>query len=179
MKRKHPERKREIAPLTTEELSYSRRTLDREWFGEKLRKLKFDVAPGLGCLRNEHLLALLINPGREVCPSAQSAVENYFDYACAVVQAQLPAYFYAAWVACRLVPTNKVDPDELPPDTPPDCRPVGIGSSERRHITQAYYDDGLQGVYRGIVSPVQNGVGVKNGISITAFGVQAAVDANP
>ena len=52
---------------------------------EKLQWLKFNVAPGLDCLRNKHLLALLMDPKREVSPSAKLAVEHYFVYSCAVV----------------------------------------------------------------------------------------------
>ena len=44
---------------------------------------------------------------------------------------------------------------------------------------QAYYNKGLQNVYKGIVSPIQNGIRFKSGILITALGVQAALDANP
>ena len=80
---------------------------------------------------------------------------------------------------CRLVPANKVDPDDLPAGTVPDCRPVNIRSAERRLITQAYFDEGLQSAYNNIVGPIQNGVGVRNGISITAFGVQAVLDSAP
>ena len=91
---------------------------------------------------------------------------------------ELPTYFYATWVTCRCVLANKIDPDKLLPGTPADCRLVNIGGAKRRRITQLYYNKGLQGAYVGIVSPVQKGVGIKNGISITAFGVRAARDAN-
>ena len=79
----------------------------------------------------------------------------------------------------RLVPANKADPDDLPPGTVPDCRPVNIGGAERRLATRAYFDEQLQSTYNEILGPVQNGVGVKGGISITAFGVMAARDAAP
>ena len=135
MKAKHPARKRAITPLTEEELGYQRKSLDRDWFIAKLLGLKHDVAPGLGCLRNEHILALALNPNREAPPGAKAAVNNYLEYACSVVLVELPKYFYAAWVACRLVPANKVDPDELPPGTPADYRPVNIGGGQ----TSAHY----------------------------------------
>ena len=83
----------------------------------------------------------MINPKRVMTPSASSAFDNLFDYANAVVQVMLPDWFYVAWVACRLVPANKADPDDLPPNTTPDCRPVNIGNAERRLITRAYFDD--------------------------------------
>ena len=68
------------------------------------------------------MLALLINPDREMTPSAAAVVDNLTEYANAVVKVELPAYFYVGWVACRLVPANKEDPAELPPGTAPDCR---------------------------------------------------------
>ena len=86
------------------------------------------------------------------------------------VPIRFPGYFYQAWVACRLVPANKVDPDDLPPETTPDCRPVNIGGAERRLVTRASFDNYRQGCYNAIVQPVQNGVRVRGGISITVFG---------
>jgi len=80
---------------------------------------------------------------------------------------------------CRLVPANNVDPDDLPAGVIPDCSPDNFGSAERRLIAQAYFDEGLQQVYNNIVGPVQNGVGVQNGISITAFGFQAVLGSAP
>ena len=43
-------------------------------------------------------------------------------------------------------------------------------------MTRAYFDESLQATYNSIVGPVQNGVWLKNGISITAIGIQAAMD---
>ena len=83
--------------------------------------MKFGVAPGLGCLQNKRLLALLVNLRREVSPSARSPVKHNLNYACAMVRVNLAAYFYAAWVACWLVPASRVDPEGLPPGTLPDC----------------------------------------------------------
>ena len=179
MRRKHPARKAPITPLSEDELAVPRKGIDRGVLVAKLKGLKHDVAPGLGCLRNEHLLALLLNPNCQLTPSAARAVDNLCDFANAVVQVRLPRWFYVGWVACRLVPANKVDPADLPPGTPADCRPVNIGGSLQRLVTRAYYDDGLQETYNSIIGPVQNGVGVKGGISITAYGVQAVLDAEP
>lgn len=118
---------------------------------EKIKQLKSDVAPGLGCLRNEHLSVLLLNPDRPVTPSASAAVDNLLDYSNAVVQVELPPYFYAAWVACRLVAANKLSPRDLPSGVTPDARPVNIGGAERRLITPAYFDEDLQSDYNEIV----------------------------
>ena len=94
---------------------------------------------------NKHLLVLMLNPERQVTPNAAAAVDNLYDYANAIIKVQMPAYFYAAWTACHLAPANKVDPDDLPEGIIPipDCRPVNIGSTKRRLITQSYFDDGL------------------------------------
>ena len=63
MKQKeHPEQKRPISPLSDDEKLAPRKGIDRDVFVATLRGLKSDVAPGLGCLRNKHLLALNLNP---------------------------------------------------------------------------------------------------------------------
>ena len=179
MKRKHPARKSPIVPLTNEELRRPRRGIDRNKFVQVLKSLKYDVSAGLGCGRNEHILALSIKPTRQVTPSASNAIDNFHMYANNVVQGQLPDYFYTGYCASRLVPANKVHPDSLSPGEIPECRPINIGSAERRLIERAYFDEGLQASFASILEPVQNGVCVKGGISKTIFGIQAALDANP
>ena len=62
----------------------------------------------MGCLRNEHLLALNLNPKQQMRPITVNAVDNLFNYAMAIVKVQLPDYFYCAWMLCILVPINKV-----------------------------------------------------------------------
>ena len=62
MKRKHPARKKEITKMTETEMGVRRKKISREMFNAKMKQLKHDVAPGLGCLRNEHLLALPFSP---------------------------------------------------------------------------------------------------------------------
>ena len=82
---------------------------------------------------------------------------------------------YGTWVACRLVPANKDHPDDLPANTVPDCRPINIGNAERRLITRTYFDEALQSSYNSIIGPVQIGVVVRGGISITVVAVIAAL----
>ena len=79
MTRKHPARKKPITPLSNEDLEKPRRGISREIFAKQIAGLKHDVAPGLGCLRNEHLLALLLNPDRQMTPSAAQVVDNFYD----------------------------------------------------------------------------------------------------
>ena len=85
MKRKHPKQKLPITQLTEAELRVPRKGINSKVFRTILRQLKHDVAPGLGCLRNEHLLALLINPDRQMTLGAALAVDNLHDYVNAIV----------------------------------------------------------------------------------------------
>ena len=159
----------------------ARKGIDKKTLREVLHGLSHDTSPGLGGERNEHLTVLLFNEQREVTSRAQSAFDNMFEFVNDVVQVNLPGYFYRAWVANRLVPAKKVHPSELPEGAEPDCRPIKIGRSDRRLFSRAYWDESLQFEYNRILGPVQNqnGVGIKGGISITAMGVQDALDANP
>ena len=56
---------------------------------------------------------------------------------------------------------------------------MNIGYAERRLITRAYFGKELQLTYNELLGPVQNGVGIKVGISITTCGVLAAMYAAP
>ncbi len=125
------------------------------------------------------MLALLIKPNRQATPEARDAVNNLHTFANNIVQGQLPKYFYKGYCASRLVPANKVHPDQLNPDNIQECRPINIGNAERCLIKQAYFDEGLQEAYTHILGPVQNRLGIHGRISITTFGVQAALDAHP
>ena len=115
MTRKHPARKKPITPLSkNEDLEKPCRGISRELFATQIAGLKHYVAPGLGCIRNEHPLAILLNPDRQMTPSAAQVVDHFYDYADAVVKVKLLTYFYRVWVACRIVPANKDHPaDEI------------------------------------------------------------------
>ena len=139
----------------------SSRCLGRASVGRSLgpssgRGLKHNVAPGLGCLQNEHLLALNLNPARKMTLSAANAVDELFPLRSPIVRVLLPESFYQAWVACRMVPANKLLPDDLPPRMTHDCTPVNIGGAEQRLVTRAYFDDDMQGCYNCLVQLVQN-----------------------
>jgi hypothetical protein len=176
---KHTARKTPIITLSNDEIQLPRKGIDRDMFLWEIRALEADVAPELSCLRNEHLLALAVNQSHQMMPSAAAATDNYLDYSNAVVQVQMLDYFYAAWVSSCRVSASKVHPDDLPPGTTPDCRHVNIGSAERRVITWAFFNEDLKAIFNKIVGPVQNLVGTQAGISITAFGVNAALDTAP
>ncbi len=56
---------------------------------------------------------------------------------------------------------------------------MNIGNAECRLIIWAFFNKDQKATFNKIVGPVQNGVGTQAGISITAFGVTAALDAAP
>ena len=64
MKWKHPLRKESITPLTNDELQAKRKGISRKDLETQLHHLKHKVSPRLGCVRNEHFLALILNPDR-------------------------------------------------------------------------------------------------------------------
>ena len=130
-----------MTPLTEEELNVQRNGIIKEVFDRELIALKHDVAPGLGCLQNEHLIAIIISPKWQVTSSVVAAMDNFYKYANGIVQLRLPEYFYTMWVAGRMVPATKEHPNDVIPGAVPDCKPVNIGSADRRLVTRAYFDD--------------------------------------
>ena len=59
---KHLARKEEITLLTHAELNVQRKSLSKEVLRWEILALKHDSAPGIGCLRKEHLIAIIMNP---------------------------------------------------------------------------------------------------------------------
>ena len=144
-----------------------------------LRHLMHGVAPGLCCLRNEHLTALQFHKDRQVSKEAHSATTHLFNFGNNVVTNALPKYFYTAYLATRLVPANKDDPADLPEGKTADCRPVKIRGSNRRLFLRAWLDSTILNIFRDVIGPVQNGVAIKGGISLTAYAVHLTMEANP
>ncbi len=103
LSRKHPNRKEDMTPLTQTELNVQRKGISKEVLTRETLSLKHDVAPGIGCLRNEHLIAIILNPKQQVTPMAATVMDNFYEYANAIVEMQLPEYFYTMWVAGRMV----------------------------------------------------------------------------
>ena len=120
-----------ISPLSGDEkLKATRKGINGNVLRDFIAKLKYDIAPKLGCLQNEHLLALLFNPNHKMTHSAAAALDNLLDYVNLVVHVQFLGYLFATWVACRIVPVNKVDPaSDFSHGKVPDCRPVNIGGT--------------------------------------------------
>ena len=179
MKAKHPARKRQLQDLPIEILQHARKGLDHDKFIEDLLHLPTDSAPGLDGLRNEHLKPLLFGPNRDVPAEARQAVEEFYQLSNQIVKVNLPLYFYAGHVATRLVPANKVHPSELPEGVLPDGRPINIGATRKRLLERTYLDPALLKTFDSVLAPVQNGAGVKNGISITVMGAQMALESSP
>ena len=102
-----------------------------------------------------------------------------YAFADNVVQCRLPEYFYVAYVATRLVPANKVDPSTLAPGATPDARPINVGNALRRLITRAFFDAGLLATINEVVAPVQNGAGLKGGISLLFWGYRLPLRLGP
>ena len=82
---------------------------------------------------------------------------------------------WAVW----LVPENKVDPRELPPNMTPEAQPVGVGTVEQRHRERVYYDTPMIASFKIITANIQNGVGLKAGMTISVFAAQAQMEAAP
>ncbi len=89
MTRKHPAQKAPITTLSNDEMRLPKKGIDRDMFLQEIRVLKADVAPGLGCLCNKHLLALAVDQSCQMMPSAAAAIDNYLNYANAVVRVQM------------------------------------------------------------------------------------------
>ena len=58
------------------QLGAVRKGMDRNTFTEELGRLKFNTAAGLGGLRNDHLIALKINPKCFITPSASVVMDK-------------------------------------------------------------------------------------------------------
>jgi hypothetical protein len=137
MKRKFPARKEEIAEPTEEQFSHPRAQLDADQFRMAIKQLKPKTAPGLGCLRNEHLTALLYNEGSKVSQGAQNAFHKVHAFCNKIMECNLPWYFYVAWGATSLSAINKLDPTELQEGQQMDCRPVAKGYPLNKALEKA------------------------------------------
>ena len=180
MQAKHPLRKKQLQDLPIEILRHLRKLLDHDKFIDDLLHLPTDSALGLDGLRNEHLKPLLFGPNRDVPAEAWQAVEEFYQLSNQIVKVNLPLYFYAGHVATRLVPANKVHPrSELPEGVLPDGRSINVAATRKRLLERTYLDPALLKTFDSVLAPVQNGAGVKNGISITVMGAQLALESSP
>jgi hypothetical protein len=85
MTRKHPAHEAPITTLSNDEMRLPRKGFHPDVFLWEIRALKADMAPELGCLCNEHFLALAINRSCQMTPSAAVSFDNFLDYTNAVV----------------------------------------------------------------------------------------------
>ena len=175
---KHPLRKEPITSPTEEQLSHDRLQLVKADFLQLLRQLLNLRAPGLGGLRNEHLLALVFPAFSGASSKALEAEHHLFNLAQQIVTGALPQYFYTCFTAVRCVPLNKKNPEEIQEGGVMDCRPVGIGNALRCLITKALFKQVTQ-VFNKATSPMQYGCGEKAGGTKMYFNVKAHMEANP
>ncbi len=73
---KHPVRKAPITTPSNNELHVSKKGIDCDVFLQEIWALKANMAPGLGCLCNKHLLVLAANQTHQMMPSAAAAIDN-------------------------------------------------------------------------------------------------------
>ena len=175
LKAKHPLRKVPIAPPTEEQLNHNRQELIKEEFLKLLRQLPNLRSPGLGGLRNEHLLALVFPAFSGASPKALAAEHNLAQL---IVTGALPQYFYTCFTAVLCVPINKKAPEELEEGGIMDCRPVGIGNALRCLITKTLFQQVTQ-VFNHATSPMQYGCGEKAGGTKMYFNIATHMEANP
>jgi hypothetical protein len=133
MRRKHPPSTSSIPPITPEQLSHGRFAIDHEEMVKTIRGLDSDTGPGIGGLRNEHLLALARPRTKFTIPAAAAAVESFSLLGSDVVTGRLPPWWYNTYIATRLVPGNKDKPTGDPNEVP-DCRPINVGGASRRAL---------------------------------------------
>ncbi len=112
-------------------------------------------------------------------PSAAAAIDNYLDYANAVIWVQMPDYFYTAWVSSCLAPAARFTRMTFHQRLPWTAAHLNIHNAKRRLIIRVFFDKDLKAIFNKIVGPVRNGVGTQVEISIKTFGVTAALDAAP
>ena len=178
LSKKHPQRKEDIALPTDEQLQHTRAELDPKQFAKALRSLNNLIAPGLGGLRNEHLLALVFPDFSGASSEAQEAENHLFQLAQLITKGALPPYFYTCYTAVRCIPINKQKPEDLQDGATMDCRPVGIGNAIRRLITKTLFDQ-FVGAFNAVTAPMQYGCGEKAGGTKMIFSVKVHTEANP
>ena len=162
MKAKFPVRKEAITEPTEEQLAYPRAHLDVEAFRKALLQLKPKTSPGLGCLRNEHLTALVYNKHAKASPNAKDAFNRLHRFCDVIVSGNLPQYFFEAWTATSLSALNKRDPSELAEGEVMDCRPVAKGNCLRKAVNKAFLQPFKDQIIQR-TSPTQYGCSVEGG----------------
>jgi len=143
---KFPKRKKPISTPNHEHFHAPHAKVDRSIFRETLKKLKPKTSPSLGCLRNEHLTALLYTDRSQAPPSTLNAFDKLHQLCNEIVVGSLPWYFYIAWTATSLSAVNKIDPASLAEGDIMDCRPVAMGNTLRKAVTHALFDHFLQDI---------------------------------
>jgi hypothetical protein len=139
MKAKHPERKQDILPLTTEQLGQLPTTLSKEELRTAILSMKRGKSTGPGGLSYEHLQALVITSTRTDLPlNAHDALDHLLAFANLILATTtLPPYFFSLFASIRLVASNKKDPRDLDDPADQDHRPIANGNCWRRMLGKA------------------------------------------
>ena len=149
--------------------SLSRQVLELEPVIANLKRRKGVGVPGV---RNEHLSVLA---GAFEDPMAKEAVSAYSELANNIINADMPAWFYALLAVNRLVmPWKKIPP----PGEMPDCRPVAVPQTDRVATERALFKS-AEAAHAEYLAPQQLGVGVKNGIALLVFGLRELMWMHP
>jgi len=175
---KIPKRKKPISTPHREHFHAPRAKVDGSIFRETLKKLKPKTSPGLGCLWNEHLTALLYTDRSQAPPSTLNAFDKLHQLWNEIVIGSLPWYFYIAWTAISLSAVNKLDPSSLGEGDLMDCRPVAMGNTLQKAVTRALFDPFLQDIIAE-TKPTQFGCGEKAGGSQMIFAISLILEACP
>ena len=137
------------------------------------RRLRRRAGAGPRGLLNEHLKVLI---GTFDDAQAASVMPRYDTFASNLANGAMPALFYLAISATRVVPLRKSAPVEA--DETPDVRPVRIGECDRRAVEKAVVAVSQPAIVAQLV-PQQLAVGVPNGMSILVHGMRALMDQHP
>ena len=178
MAAKFPCRKAPILPPTDEQCAFERACLPWDAFREVIVKLKPLTAPGLGCLRNEHLTALLFTSRSNVSPRAHDAFNRLHRFCDIITQGRLPWYFFAAWTATSLCALNKCEVEDLAAGATMDCRPVAKGNSLRKAVSRAVLGEFSKQIISN-TAPTQFGCGAKAGGTQMIMASQLHLEAHP
>ena len=168
LQRKHPERRTPLPAVLTGAFSRATVTLT-----ETFRSLRRHRGTGPTGRRNEYLSALV---GHFDDPHAASVMERYDAFATALVNAELPAWFYLVLGSSRLVPLVKAPPER--PGADPDVRPVAVGETDLCAITRTLWSSAEESL-AAYLSPQQVAVGVPGGLSILVHGVRELLTHRP
>eukprot|EP00957_Ditylum_brightwellii_P212397 15367214-Ditylum_brightwellii.AAC.6 len=111
-------------------MASQRHDISPEHLHKAICELSSDVAPGLGGIRNEHITSIHFSDQPDVTELAKYAVDHVCELTNAIHTGDLPDYFYAVYVATRLVAANKKEPAALDDDEEMPVHPINYSTQE-------------------------------------------------